>query len=137
MNTYIAGPLFNPEQINTIKEIETLLDDRRDSYFSPREFGVISNEPMTPERMERIFKMNIFMLQECETIIAILDDRDSGTIFELGVAFAMDKNIITYSAQGHGINVMLKHAVRFHCNGMEELENALNGHGTNTLEVIE
>jgi nucleoside 2-deoxyribosyltransferase len=140
---YIAGPLFNKEQTKVIKSIEELLDSREEEYFSPREYGVIADEPMTSERMKRIFDMNILMLDQAEALIAILDDRDTGTIFELGYFYATckhmlpGKRIITFSSQGYGINVMLKHAVEFHCNGLTELNEALNGFGANDLEVTE
>ena len=152
---YIAGPIFNEGQKNVIKCIEDILDNRMQEYFSPREFGVIADEPMSPQRMERIFNMNIRMLDECDNMIAVLDDRDAGTIFEIGhFAAGLDPDydmmrkginrpgidrpgIITFSNQGHGINVMLKHAVKFHCNGYTELEAAIDGVGNNSLEISE
>ena len=134
---YIAGPLFNEGQIEAIREIEDMLDQRGEPYFTPREYGVIADEPMTPQRMKRIYQMNVDMVALSHCLIAILDDRDSGTIFEIGYAAARQIPIITFSNQGHGINVMLKHAVKFHCNGMDDLEAALNGHGNNELEVSE
>jgi len=145
---YIAGPIFNTDQKNVIKDIEDILDDLWLDYFSPREFGVIADEPMNPARMKRIYDMNLRMLNECDTLIAVLDDRDAGTIFELGYFAAKDQDlpwtkeddssIITFSNQGHGINVMLKHAVKFHCNGYSELTLAIrDGQGTNELEISE
>lgn len=134
---YIAGPFFNDEQKAVIKGIENLLDVMEIKYFSPREYGVITDESMTYERMERIYEMNIHMVDTCKVMIAVLDDRDSGTIFEIGYAAANHNRIITYSTQGHGINVMLKHAVKYHCNGPDELEAAINGHGENELEISE
>jgi len=142
---YIAGPIFNTDQKNVIKDIEDILDDLWLDYFSPREFGVIADEPMNPARMKRIYDMNIRMLNECDTLIAVLDDRDAGTIFELGYFtgrgdeyYDQKPTIITFSNQGHGINVMLKHAVKFHCNGYSELTLAIrDGQGTNELEISE
>ena len=134
---YIAGPLFKPAHIEVIKNIEQLLDSLSCPYFSPREFGVIADEKMTPERMRRIYDMNIDMVAQCDTMIAIIDDRDTGTVFEIGYASAMSKNIITYSSQGYGVNVMLAHAVFTHTQNLEELQQALNGHKIEELEIVE
>lgn len=140
---YIAGPLFNPENIRILKEIESLLNEKGIEYFSPREYGTIVGEKMTPERMKRIFDMNILMLNKCDNLIAIIDDRDIGTIFEMGFFYSkyddiigLIPNIITFSSQDHGVNVMLRHAVKFHTNGLEELSAAINGFGHNELETI-
>lgn len=134
---YIAGPLFKPEQIDTIREIEALLDERDEPYFSPREYGVIADEPMNKARMKRIYDMNIAMVRKCQCLIAILDDRDAGTIFEIGYAAAKNKKIITFSNQGHGVNVMLRHAIFTHTNNIEQLSLALMGHEIEDLEVTE
>ena len=81
--------------------------------------------------------MNIDMVAQCDTMIAIIDDRDTGTVFEIGYASAMSKNIITYSSQGYGVNVMLAHAVFTHTQNLEELQQALNGHKIEELEIVE
>lgn len=134
---YIAGPLFKEPQIAVIKSIEEALDGVDLPYFSPREFGVIANEAMTHQRMKRIYDMNIDMIYKCDTMIAIIDDRDTGTVFEIGHATAIHKNIITYSSQGHGVNVMLAHAVFTHVQNIDELINALHGNKVEELEVSE
>ena len=134
---YIAGPLFKDSHIDVIKSIESLLDEADIPYFSPREFGVIANELMTKKRMKRIYDMNIDMVAQCDTMIAIIDDRDTGTVFEIGYASAMSKKIITYSSQGYGVNVMLAHAIFTHTQNIDELTLAIDGHEIEELEVSE
>lgn len=135
---YIAAPLFNSENLDLIKGIERLIDGRSgEEFFSPREYGVIKDEKMTPSRMKRIFDMNIRMIEECDKMIAVTDDYDPGTIFEMGLASGYEGiDIITYSAKNYGANVMLKHAIKFHCVTMDELNQALNGIGENIIEVV-
>jgi nucleoside 2-deoxyribosyltransferase len=135
--TYIAGPFFNEEQQDLLYEIETLLDQRGDKYFTPREYGVIVDDPMTPERIGRIFDMNIFMLTQCNRLLAITDNFDPGTMFEIGYFSRSSSNIITYSSKGYGANVMIAEATKTHCQNMDELQHALNGHIINHMEVTE
>lgn len=136
---YIAAPLFKSEDLKIIKDIEDLIDSRSgEEFFSPREYGVIKDEKMTPSRMKRIFDMNIRMIEECDKMIAVTDNYDPGTIFEMGLASGYEGiDIITYSPNQYGANVMLKHAIQFHCKDMTELRDALNGLGENLLEAVE
>ena len=134
---YIAAPLFSEKQRDLIKEIELQLDLRDQEFFSPREYGNISGEKMTAKRMKRIFDMNIRMLDECDTLVAVTDNFDPGTVFEIGVAYTLDKRIITYSDEGYGANVMIKYATFTHCNSMEHLILALDGHEIEPLTVTE
>lgn len=149
--TYIAGPFFTAEQKEIVQTIEDLLDHRGDSYFSPREYGVIVDEdtPMNPARTKRIFDMNVRMIRESTTLVAITDNFDPGTMFEMGMFYMKPKApigtkrygketpIITYSPMGYGANVMIAHATWTHCRAMTELEHALNGHQIDPMEAIE
>lgn len=140
---YIGGPFFTPEQQDVIASIEGLLDERDEKYFSPREYGVIVDDPMTPQRIQRIFDMNVRMIRECNILLAITDDFDPGTMFEMGMFYAWPgfcgrgSNIITYSPKAYGANVMIAQASFTHSRNMEELEHALNGHIVEDLEVTE
>lgn len=138
---YIAGPFFSPEQAEVIEKIETILDMRNEKYFSPREFGVIADAPMASYRVQRIFDMNIRMVNECNIMIAITDNFDPGTMFEMGLFYNrhrwQESSIITFSPKGYGCNVMIANAVYTHTRTWEELEHALNGHKVDNLEAIE
>ena len=140
---YLAGPFFKPEQREVIEWIEHLLEHMDIKYFSPREYGVITGEArMNSARIQRIFDMNIRMLRDATDVVAVTDDFDPGTMFEIGFFYSMPglgrkSNIITYSAKGYGANVMIARATFTHCTSMEELEQALNGHPIEELEVTE
>ena len=55
----------------------------------------------------------------------MIDGRDQGTIFECGVAYAKNKDIIGFSNQGFRMNVMLAESAKGFCNGLEGLEGYL------------
>jgi len=113
---YIAGPFFNNKQKGLIKRIEKELDKYGIKYFSPRSEGVLID--MTPEEKEeqmvKIFDSNIFHLENCKGVIAVIDDWDTGTVFEIGYANAIEKPIFTLSDNDYGLNVMVRQAVRCH-----------------------
>jgi len=127
MKIYIASPFFNDEQLDLVKSIERSLDSSMTEYFSPRSFGVIKD--MTPRekwlRMEEIYDSNISNILSCDTMIAVVDWPDTGTMFELGFAAASPKeveNIITFTSNQKPVNVMLRYAICAHARGIKNLE---------------
>lgn len=146
---YIAGPFFSSEQKDVIEEIEYLLDDEGIKHFSPREYGVILDGPMKPHRTSRIFDMNVRMVNECDMMIAVTDDFDPGTMFEMGMFYMKPKapfgssnygelqKIITYSPAGYGANVMIARATFTHTMRIDQLQLAVRGHKVQEEEVTE
>lgn len=136
--TYIAAPFFKQEQVVIVKDIELLLDMQDEPYFSPREYGIISDGKMDNRRIQRIFDMNIRMMNNAFRMVAVTDDFDSGVMVEIGYFFGLGQHkIITYSPKGYGSNVMIAKAAWTHCRSLDELELALGGHPIDQDEVIE
>lgn len=129
MKVYIAAPFFNPEQLKVVKEIESLLHDSSIEYFSPRSEGTLIE--MTPEErsiyMKSMFQSNINHMDWATHVIAVIDNYDTGTVWEMGYCYANDKEIVTYSANYHGINVMLNESIKAHCVHILDLLSALVG----------
>jgi len=113
---YIASPFFNKEQLDTVTEIEKALDNSGINYFSPRSEGVLIE--MTDEERENKFKniynSNILHMEECNTMIAVIDDWDTGVCVEIGYYIKSAKAIFTYSANNYGLNVMVRQGVTSH-----------------------
>ena len=137
---YIAGPFFNEKQVDMIEAIENVLDFNAMQYYSPRSEGVLMN--MTPEekkaRMKYIFDKNIEMLDKADTVVAVIDDYDTGTVFEIGYAFAKGKRIITITGNYYGVNVMINECIEAHCTSVEQIPQAIRGSfkGQKTGDVI-
>lgn len=129
-NVYIASPFFNEKQIKIVEGIENLLDEYGVKYFSPRSEGVLSK--MTPEEknkyMDKIYNSNIFHMENSNILLAVIDDRDIGTIFELGY-YTKAKNIntknryiFTFTDENFGLNIMIQKSVDAHFVGNSNLE---------------
>lgn len=122
---YIAAPFFNQEQLLAVNEIENILDKYGIEYFSPRLDGVLTEMSKTEksERMKGIFLGNIAELNRCNLMIAVIDNYDTGTVFELGFFFGKKKEepIITVSNRDFDLNVMLKFSVSCHLKKIESL----------------
>lgn len=116
MLVYIAGPFFNDDQVKVIQRIEMLLKDKGINYFSPRSEGVLLdlNEVDRQAAKHDIYLKNVEMICECDHMIAVIDDRDIGTIWEMGYATALQIPVTTMSNKDYGLNVMLAESVKAH-----------------------
>ncbi len=148
MRVYIASPFFNDVQLEKVRFIEDHLKTKGISYFSPRSVGTIKD--MSREEQvqasESIYKSNIQNIEGCDILLAVLDDKDTGTAFELGYAACVrayiksicyfpsaPRRIITVSFEGKGLNVMLRECVDAHASGTEELYKIIDSLKNSTL----
>lgn len=153
---YIAAPFFNEKQLNMVRGIEDLLHDRADlirgsvpftidrltpTYFSPRlgnhalEMNATISRGEKPSQASKaaVFKDNVEHLQIADLVIAVIDDRDTGTIWEMGY-FAGHHGlrdpdrpiVITVTGNDYGMNLMLALSIDAHCKGLPRLKEALD-----------
>lgn len=138
---YIAGPFFNVPQMDRIVEIEELLERLKIPFFSPRREGVLDPAHSSDEEREHIFQMNENALYNCSLMIAVtryelsrgsslslyeegfckqLELPDTGTVWEMGLAYGRGKPIVAYhnleglslvDREKHTCNVMLSKSV--------------------------
>lgn len=133
MRVYIASPFFNNDQLQSVIQLENLLAKLEIEFFSPRDFGVIQD--MTPEekekRMKGVYEKNIIEIENSTMMICLIDDKDTGTTFELGYYAALkthqneDRKLITASFKNKPVNVMLRYCVDAHAVNIRDLEHML------------
>lgn len=145
IKVYIAAPFFNEVQINSVSEIEFILSIYNIEHFSPRSTGILRdmNETDRRKKSDYIFKRNIEEMHSCNIIIAVIDDKDIGTIFEIGYFSALKKydwkKIITFTNENFGLNVMIQKTVDAHIHGISQLRElffkiSMNGIIDNTFD---
>lgn len=87
---YLAGPFFNPKQlaiIENIKECIEILDLR---YFSPKDESMFKQG----DDPKHILQLNCDAINDSDLVIVVTNDKDVGTIWEAGYAFAKGKQIL-------------------------------------------
>lgn len=140
IKVYIAAPFFNPGQTAIVEKIESALDAEEIEYYSPRSEGVLIDH--APEdraaMLQGIFNSNIKNLDGCDLVLAVVDGRDIGTIWEMGMIYGrrsspvptnIENNgsgaarapIVTYTEEGFGLNVMIQQSVSGHLHGESDL----------------
>ena len=104
---YIAAPFFNDVQLERVKFIEKELSDHGIEYFSPRSVQFYKEDGSFDG--DKIFQNDVDQLNNADVIIALLDDKDMGTSFEIGYAHAKNKRIILVLFEEHisQTNIML------------------------------
>jgi len=120
---YIASPFFNEEQIAFVKKIEDELESITLDFYSPRLDGILMN--MTSEERaqskRKIYDNNVKNIIDCDIMVAVIDDRDQGTVFEMGYAAAIRKQIITITNKDYDVNIMLAESVYAHLKEFHDL----------------
>jgi nucleoside 2-deoxyribosyltransferase len=140
LKIYLAGPFFSEKQINLIERIESQFDKYGFDYFSPRKSGgVISH--LSPEdrtkESKKIYDSNIREMVNANVLFAIIDGRDTGTVYEMGYFKALTDHFrykfdkseidlkrysITCTDENFGLNIMIKESVDAHIVGPQELK---------------
>lgn len=107
IRVYLASPFFNEEQLERITAVENLLEKYNFDVFSPRHASKIV-EGYGQDDMLETFRGNVDHIDRADFILAILDGNDSGTLFECGYAFKVNKPILYFNeTREKGPNLML------------------------------
>jgi nucleoside 2-deoxyribosyltransferase len=124
-DVYLAGPFFNEEEVAFVDKLAALLEKIGLKVYNPKEEGGILGETAPWEKASEIFEEDCRGIRGSEIILAIIDDFDPGTIWEMGYAHALGKPIITISNHGYGLNIMLSESSRAHYQSIEDLKEAM------------
>jgi len=138
MKIYFAHPCFTPEQREFKKQfLEKIAAgltqnnlDKDIVIIDPFDYALnIEGDIEAKLKMAESVKIEcIRLLEECDIVIALVDDNDTGTAFEAGYAHAVNKPVILISQEScSGANAMLIGAAKAMIdnvldeNGMEKL----------------
>ena len=134
---YIASGWFNPVQAKDLENIKVALDELNIKYFSPKD--EVNLDPTAgPEAQESAFKGNTISITNGKFIIVNTRDKDLGTIFEAGYAYASGVPIIYYCEGLRGMfNLMLSRSGRAVATNIEELKEHVIGIMSNNDYYIE
>ena len=131
---YLASPFFNFRERVTVCYLEYILDYLGYRVYSPSRDGeVLNTKTDSIELRQKVFSDNVVGVRDSELVLAVVDNKDAGTFFEIGTKYAYEHstwsdnkvkraNIITYSDEDYGVNLMIL--------------NSSKGHYTTILDLI-
>ena len=127
---YLASGWFNPVQAEELTNLESIFDSRSDHFelASPRRIFVCP--PNAPKEVQdETFSGNLHHIETADFLLVNTRDKDIGTIWEAGYAFAFKKPIIYFCAglpEGAKFNLMLARSGIKVCTSFEQLEEYLD-----------
>ena len=126
---YLAAGWFNPAQAEELTKLEEICDSRDWlDLASPRRIFVCP--PNAPKDVQdATFDGNLHHIKTADFLIVNTRDKDIGTIWEAGFAFAHKKPIIYFCAglpAGAKFNLMLARSGIKVCTSLENLEDYLD-----------
>ncbi len=135
LHIYFAAPFFNEVQRNLCDFVEELGSEIYPIY-SPRIDGGVLRPDSNNEQRAKVFDSNKVAIEVADWVLAVVDDFDSGVIWEMGYAHGMGTSILGYSdVEGRGLNVMLAGSCNLgFINGREGLTKLFASHKASTLQ---
>lgn len=127
---YLASGWFNPTQDAELTQLEKIFDDRAEHFelASPRRIFICP--PNAPKEVQdETFNGNLHHIKTSDFLVVNTRDKDIGTIWEAGYAFAFDRPIVYFCAglpSGAKFNLMLARSGIKVCTSFEELEDYLD-----------
>lgn len=132
LRVYIAGPFRETIQVQRIHQMSGLiwmLDKKRKvEPYLPHRFMILEPDS-PPSAMKVVFAENCKQLDRTDYLLAILDDKDTGTIWEMGYVSGINSCATTptertpiiavYMQTAKKVNVMLKEGCDLMFNGVQ------------------
>lgn len=105
---YLASPFFNAKQAKREEAVKAALRDLGYIVYSPKESCVLKPDADEADR-QKVFDDNCEAIRKSHAVFAITDEKDMGTIWEAGYAYALKKPIVYYAETlgNNPFNVML------------------------------
>jgi len=126
---YLAAGWFNPVQVLELTQLEEICDNRDwIDLASPRQIFVCP--PGAPKHVQdETFEGNLHHIETADFLIVNTRDKDIGTIWEAGYAYANSVPIIYFCndlPKGAKLNLMLARSGVKVCTSFEQLEDYLD-----------
>ena len=126
---YLAAGWFNPVQAEELTRLEKICDDRGwIDLASPRRIFVCP--PGAPKNVQdETFSGNLHHIETADFLIVNTRDKDIGTIWEAGYAYARNVPIVYFCQglpKGAKFNLMLARSGVKVCTSYEQLEDYLD-----------
>ena len=123
---YLASPFFNSEEINRMETVRSILRDKGLEVFSPAEHQNKHLEFGSMEWREATFKSDIDAIDACDIMVAINcqgNYDDSGTMYEIGYAYAKGIPVVLFNNTDKSINLMIADSLHSLLTSYDELQN--------------
>ena len=133
MRIYLAAPFFNLVQLFRVNHTRDILQRQPwpgtefpPHVYCPHEHMILPTNATRAMRKD-VFQSNMNEVRRSQVLVAILDEKDTGTIWEMGFAHDKVPTYGVYYDKGLKINVMLAEGCIRIYDGVEAFERFLQG----------
>lgn len=130
---YFAGPWFN-EKSNSFYNSATVIAAVSTPYS---EYKVFFPRCQINDKPSDAFTKNVENIQDCDMVVAFVDEKDVGTAWEIGMAYSLKKKIVLLGLDDTTFlshtNVML--AFTGTCTTLKEFSKLLMGQDYETIKI--
>lgn len=124
MKVYLASPFFNEEELENYDKVLQILENKNLDVYAPL-LNEIDRKNLT--RMQwanKTFQKDIEAIQNADIVVMLFYGlySDSGTSWECGYSFALNKKIIAVHLHNGKSNCMINCSCYANINGLKELE---------------
>ncbi|MEE1296733.1 MAG: nucleoside 2-deoxyribosyltransferase [Bifidobacterium sp.] len=132
---YVAGPYQTAEQVESMERLEKVLEDRKQRMYQPRFHGDVN-----VDGPQAVFAKRLDALRNSAAVIANYDDKDPGTIWTIGYAYALGKPVYVYCeglTPDTRMSLMVAQSATRILTGPTDLEDMLDSGETEPVTVEE
>ena len=118
---YVAAPIFTEDQLRAVGAVTEILEGCGYVTYSPSRDGIMLAPDDPAERRDEVFRSNVAAIRQSDLLVALLDVKDTGTTWELGLATGNELPIIAVTLSVPQMNVMLERGVVAHVRDLDAL----------------
>ena len=107
---YLASPFFNEGEIERMERVLTILRNKGLDVFAPYEHQNKHLEFGSKEWRDATFRGDMQAVYDCDVIVAIVSQgnySDSGTAFEIGTGYILEKDLVIVNLSDKEVNLMI------------------------------
>ncbi|GAK00867.1 nucleoside 2-deoxyribosyltransferase [Geomicrobium sp. JCM 19055] len=120
-NVYLASGFFNESQVRKVELAEASLLSKGLNVFSPRENQNQHIEFGSAHWRQATFETDVEAIEWADVLVAIYDEEDAGTMWEIGYAYAIGVPIIVVHKGEEVVNLMITDSLTAYLESFEEL----------------
>lgn len=120
---YLASGWFNENQASRLSKAEEVLRGMGFDVFSPREHQFEHLTYNTQDWRDVVFEHDVDNVHSADFIFAIYDETDSGTMFEIGLAYAIGKPIFIFHETEEYCNLMISESLIAYFKNWDDVKN--------------
>ena len=125
MKVYLASPFFNDKELDYYEKVLKILEKKNLTIYAPLK-NQISRENKTKEQWaKQTFSKDIEEIKNADVVVMLFYGlySDSGTSWECGYAYAIEKPVVVVHLHEGKSNCMINCGSYSNLKGLQELEN--------------